>query len=47
MDSLLAPIGLAVIAFASTNVDDVFVLVAFLPISTSVRVTLLSANIWV
>jgi len=29
MDSLLAPIGLAVAAFVSTNIDDVFVLVGF------------------
>lgn len=29
MDSLLALIGLAVVAFASTNIDDVFILVGF------------------
>jgi cadmium resistance protein CadD (predicted permease) len=30
MESLVTPIGLAIVAFASTNIDDVFVLVTFL-----------------
>ncbi len=30
MESLLALIGMAIVLFASTNVDDVFVIVGFL-----------------
>ena len=30
MESLVAPVGLAIVAFVSTNIDDLFVLVTFL-----------------
>ncbi|WP_433967957.1 hypothetical protein [Tunturiibacter gelidiferens] len=44
MESLLALIGVAIVLFASTNIDDVFVLVAFFPIRGSARETLCSVN---
>jgi hypothetical protein len=47
MDSFLALIGLAIIVFASTNIDDIFVLIGFfVDKSFRVPVTSWSVSTW-